>query len=100
MPAEKEPPGTMSRFEYVKFRKVDGNDTNIETAVFSLSAPVLPVTLIVTGIEAPELGTGKESLADTVSKPSPVEASVLQDAVKPSGNGEVTAKFTLPVNPA
>ena len=63
--------------------------------VVALSAPDTPVMVTMALVAG-----CAESLAVSVSMLLPVVGLVIQDAVTPSGRPDVTARFTLPVNPA
>ena len=67
---------------------------NAKVAV-SLTVPEMPVTVT----QAP-WGALTDALAVSVSTLLPVVGSVTQDEVTPLGKADVTARLTLPVNPA
>jgi hypothetical protein len=71
-----------------------GDKTAIEMLVVELRLPEVPVT--VTDV-IPRLAV---VLAVRVSSLLPVVGFVSQDAATPSGRADVTARVTLPVNPA
>jgi hypothetical protein len=72
-----------------------GESTVSAMVVVALRVPEVPVIVTMLRVlEAAELS------AVSVSALAPVVGFVLQDAVTPLGSPDVTARLTLPVNPA
>ena len=90
-----EPPSAIVQGMGEMTRKIPGGRGSRAMEVVSISAPEVPVMITMALSQ-----DWVELLTVSVSTLVPVVGFPVQDAVTPLGSADVTARFTLPVNPA